>query len=492
MKNILDLSLRYKLPLWGGFLIVVTTLLVSGSLMLRAYEDLRTDLLASSTNLSYRLAEVLGVPMQEADVWRAFEIINAPLVDSSIKEVLLPKTIVVLDNEQRVFVSTLPKMIPIQARLEKLAPEYAALATRISASQGVDAPSFDMQNDSKIFIAVPIASEGRRYGTLIVIHAKDVLMPRFLGVAQRGALVGLMVLALLLPANWYWGQRLSRPLIMISEWMQNIDNGPARDMDKKVYPYHDELGQLYSAYWRMLSEQESREALKQQVVHSERLAAVGRLAAGVAHEINNPLGGMLTAIDTLKSYGTASNREFDARTAKTISLIERGLSQIRETVSALLVESRINSRNIEAQDFEDIRSLVIPQAQKKEIALDWRSSVSGPLPLQANPVRQLLINLLLNAIQAARQKGDVNCWIVASDNQLLLSVENDGKQMTAEQAAHLYEPFSPLTEPGHGHGLGLWITYQIVQQLGGRIELDRSGGRMRFLVTLPFSESTSS
>jgi len=492
VKNILDLSLRYKLPLWGGFLIVVTTLLVSGSLMLRSYEDLRSDLLASSTNLSYRLAEVLDVPLQEGDVWRAFEIINAPLVDSNIKEVLLPKTIVVLDSEQRVFASTLPKVIPIQASLDKLSPEYTALAHRISASQGIDAPSFDMQNENSIFITVPIVHEGRRYGTLIVIHAKDVLMPRFVGVAQRGALVGLMVLALLLPANWYWGQRLSRPLIMISDWMQNIDRGPAKEMDQQVYPYHDELGQLYSAYWRMLQEQESRDALKQQVVHSERLAAVGRLAAGVAHEINNPLGGMLTAIDTLKSYGRASNREFDVRTAKTVSLIERGLSQIKETVGALLVEARVNSRNLEAQDFEDIRSLVIPQAQKKAIALDWRSSISGSLPVQANPVRQLLINLLLNAIQAARHKGDVSCCIDASDDQLLLSVENDGKQMTAEQAAHLYEPFSSLTEPGQGHGLGLWVTYQIVQQLGGHIDLDRSDQRMRFIVTLPFSESISS
>jgi two-component system NtrC family sensor kinase len=484
MKSVLDLSLRYKLPLWGSILIVTTTLVVSGSLMLRAYEDVRADLLASSTNLSYRLAEILFVPLQEDDVWRAFEIINSPLVDSNIKEVLLPKTIVVLDNELRVFVSTRPKVIPIQASIEQLSPEYAALAKRISSPQDANAQSFNMQDGKNIFIASPIVNEGHRYGTLVVIHSKDVLVPRFLGIAQRGGVVGLLVLGLLLPINWYWGQRMSRPLVMLAEQMKEIDQGSVRDMDQKIYPYHDELGQLFSAYWRMLQEKEAKEALEQQIIHSERLAAVGRLAAGVAHEINNPLGGMLTAIDTLKNHG-----EIDSRTAKTISLIERGLTQIKETVGALLVEARIKSRDLEPHDFEDIRSLVIPQAQKKAITFDWRSSIAEPLPLQANPVRQLLINLLLNAIQAAQHKGLVNCSIDATDNELRLSVENDGKQMTDEQTAHLYEPFSPLTEKGQG--LGLWVTYQIVQQLGGSINLDRNSGRMRFFVTLPFSGSTS-
>jgi len=425
-------------------------------------------------------------PLLEDDVWGAFEIINAPLVDSNIREVLLPKAIVVLDNKLRVFVSTRPKAIPMQASVEQLTPEYAALAKRISFSPYADAQSFNMQDEKNIFIAAPIVSEGRRYGTLVVIHSKDVLIPRFLGIAQRGGLVGLLVLALLLPINWYWGQRLSRPLVMIAEWMKKIDQGPVRDMDKEVYPYDDELGQLYSAYWRMLLGQDAKEALEQQIIHSERLAAVGRLAAGVAHEINNPLGGMLTAIDTLKSHG-----EFDSRTAKTISFIERGLSQIKETVGALLVEARIKSRDLEPQDLEDIRSLVVPQAQKKAINFDWRSSVAKPLPLQANPVRQLLINLLLNAIQAAEPKGMVNCCIDATGDKLQLSVENDGKQMTSEQTAHLYEPFSSMTENGQGQGLGLWVTYQIVQQLGGHIDLDQNNACTRFVVSLPFSEGTS-
>jgi len=485
MKSLFDLSFRYKLPIWGSLLIVATTVVVAGSLMLRAYEDINADLLASSTNLSRRLAEALFPPVLEDDVWRAFEIISAPLVDTNIREVLLPKTIVVLDNELKVFVSTRPRALPMETRQFQTNPQYGELAKRISNGERSDADGFSMQDAQNIFVVAPIVGEGHRFGTLVVIHAKDVLTPRFIGIAKRGGLVGLLVLGLLLPINWYWGQRLSRPLVLIAEWMNNIDQGSRRGAAANVYPYEDELGQLFSAYQRMLQEQDARAALEQQVIHSERLAAVGRLAAGVAHEINNPLGGMITAIDTLKSHGHNSNLEFDVRTAKTISLIERGLAQIKETVSALLVEARVKIRNLEPHDFEDIRNLVIHQAQKKLIAFEWRSSVAEPLPLQANPVRQLLINLLLNAIQAAEYKGRVSCCIDTGADELRLTVKNDGKPMSVEQAEHLYEPFSPTSQ--NGHGLGLWISYQIVQQLGGRIKLDSDGDATVFSVVLPFT-----
>lgn len=486
MKGILDLSFRYKLPLWGSFLIIVTLLAVSGSLMIKAYDDMRQDLLTSSSSLGHRLAESLFQPLMENDIWQAFETINAPLAASNIKDVLLPKVILILDNQLKVVVSTSPILIPMGTRVDQLTPEYGILVKRITNSKIDMHPTYEMQDEQNFYIAAPIVNEGYSLGTLIVVHSKDVLWPRFYRTAGHGGLVGLLVLAILLPINWYWGQRLSRPLVLIAERMKMLDPGAASDLDKvKVaYPYQDEVGQLFLAYQRMLVEQGTKQALEKQIVHSERLAAVGHLAAGVAHEINNPLGGMLTAIDTLNSYG-----EMDARTAKTIALIGRGLTQIKETVGALLVEARVRSRDLEPHDFEDIRSLVVPQAQKKELVLDWHSSLARSVPLQANQVRQILINLLLNAIHAANQRGQVICSVEESDGVLHMRVENDGKQLTAEQMSHLFEPFSPLSEGGHG--LGLWVTYQIVQQLGGNIVPEQHNEHVIFSVTLPFGKSTT-
>lgn len=483
MKGIFDLSFRYKIPLWGSLLIITTALAVSGSLMVRAYDDLRQDLLTSSSSLGHKLAEALFQPLMEDDIWQAFEIISAPLAASNIKDVLLPKVILTLDNELKVVVSTSPMLIPMGTRIDQLTPEYGILVERIANSRYEVHPTYEMQDEKNFYIAAPIVDQGYGLGTLIVVHSKDILWPRFYRIAGYGGLMGLLVLAILLPINWYWGQRLSGPLVLIAERMKMLDPGATRDLGEDVYPYQDEIGQLFDAYRRMLVEDSTKRALEKQIVHSERLAAVGHLAAGVAHEINNPLGGMLTAIDTLNSYG-----EMDPRTAKTMALIGRGLTQIKETVGALLVEARVRVRDLEPQDFEDIRSLVVPQAQKKELLLDWRSSLARSVPLQAGQVRQILINLLLNAIHAANQKGHVICSIEESDGVLHMLVENDGKQLTAEQMSHLFEPFSPLSESGHG--LGLWVTYQIVQQLGGHIVLEQHNEYVSFSITLPFGKST--
>jgi len=487
MKRFFDLSLRYKIPIWGSFLIVVTTLLVSLSLVYKAYDDLRESLLVTSASLAHRLADDLFHPLMEDDLWRAFDIINAPLVASHAKDIQKPRFILVLDNELNVVTSTDPMLIPMGTQVSQLTPEYSMFVKRIGESRGAEDATYDMQDEKNFYIAAPIVHDGFTLGTLIVVHAKDdILWPRFFQILIHGATMGVIALAILLPVNWYWAHRTARPLVLISQRMRENDLEAATEVVDQLYPYHDELGELFAAYKRMLIEQKDKEALERQVVHSERLAAVGHLAAGVAHEINNPLGGMLTAIDTLNAYGT-----MDARTAKTVALIQRGLKQIKETVGALLVEARVRNRDLEPQDFEDVRALVFPQVQKKELQLQWNSNLARAVPLQANQVRQVLINLLLNAIHAANCRGVVECRVEDRQSHLVMWVENDGKGFTPEQRLHLFEPFSPLSKTGQGHGLGLWVTYQIVQQLGGKIDLQQNDGRVRFSVTLPLEENKS-
>jgi signal transduction histidine kinase len=232
----------------------------------------------------------------------------------------------------------------------------------------------------------------------------------------------------------------------------------------------------------MVGTLQTKSALEQQMIQSERMAALGHLAAGVAHEINNPLGGMLMAIDTLKCHS-----DTDPRTLKTITLIERGLAQIKETVGALLVEARVKSRNLTPQDLDDVQTLVAPQVRRKALRITWRNGIDREVAIPASLLRQILINLLLNAIEAARQEGDVGIDIDVVDNQLRLSVSNDGRVLAAEQMKRLFEPFSSLSE--NGHGLGLWVTYQIVHQLGGRISARSDDGYMRFAVTIPVGGS---
>jgi signal transduction histidine kinase len=229
-------------------------------------------------------------------------------------------------------------------------------------------------------------------------------------------------------------------------------------------------------------------ALENEVVKSERLAAIGQLTAGIAHEINNPLAGLITVVDTLKLQ-----RDLEPRTLRNLELIDRGLMQIRDTVAALLVQTRVQARPLNQHDLEDVHTLIQTQVSKRHIRLEWSAAMPAELPAPASLVRQILINLLLNAVQAASEGGHVGLWLGRKEGQescLSIVVRNDGKLLSDEQLAHLFEPFAS-TRAG-GHGLGLWVTYQIVTQLEGRISARNVAGQVEFVVTLPLGEALCS
>lgn len=480
MKSIFDLSFRYKIPLWGGLLIIITALTVSGTLITNAYDELKEDLLLESEAMGHSLQTNLFPAMLHNDIWRAYEIISAPINRTITgSNPVNAKTILVVDNELRVVVSAHPKSAPMLTEMRHLSPEYAVLADRITQMDGRSSQEINLPESKYYYYVTPISSENAHLGTLIIVHPKDVFLPRFTRIAAQGLSVGAIILAILLPFNWYWGRRMALPLVQLTERMGEINRKWPSELNPELYVYRDEIGKLFEAYTQMLRDLKDKEELEKQVVQSERLAALGQLAAGIAHEINNPLSGMLTAIDTLKCHSDA-----DPRTMKTIALIERGLTQIKDTVGALLVEAKTKSRNLTPQDIEDVLTLITPMARKKALYIGWRNSLDEEIPLPATLVRQILINLLLNAVQAAAQQGEVSFNIGIADKQLKFSVTNNGKMLSAEQIAHLFEPFSPMSEGGHG--LGLWVTYQIVHQLGGHVTVKKeSNNQMHFTVDIP-------
>jgi signal transduction histidine kinase len=476
--KLFDMSFRYKLPLWSGTLIIVTALAVTSALLYGAYEELQEDLHDDSLVLGRTLAENLFPAMIHDDVWRAIEIITAPVTHPDDGNLVKAESIVVVDRSLRVFAASDPHALPLSAELKRIDGEYAAVANRVAMLPDSETKMLDLPGSPHLYFLTPVIDEGYRVGTVVVVSNKGVIMPRFFSIAWRGFTVGALVLAVLLPLNWYWAQRMTIPLTQLTARMSELGNRLPADLDPGLYTHRDELGQMFEAYRQMVGALRNKGALEEQMVQSERMAALGHLAAGVAHEINNPLGGMLMAIDTLKCHS-----DIDPRTLKTVALIERGLGQIKETVGALLVEARIKSRNLSPQDLDDVQTLVAPQVRKKALRITWRNGIDREVDIPAGQMRQILINLLLNAIEAARQEGDVGIDIDVIEKHLRLTVSNDGKVLDAEQMKRLFEPFSSLSEGGHG--LGLWVTYQIVQQLGGQINARSDDGYMRFAVTIP-------
>ena len=482
MRRLFNLSFRYKVPLWGSTLIIVAALTVSAALMVQAYDDLRSDLLTSSASLGRTLAKNLFPVMLNDEVWRTYEIIRAPLHGKPADDLLQPEMILALDQQQKVFVTTQPDTVPMLADVRQLGAEYAQLAERIAAPTTSDAAAVELSGAHKIYVAVPISDDGERVGTVVIVHSKDKFLPRFRSKALRATLTGLLVLALLLPINWYWGQRMTIPIVQLARSIGKVAQGRPAEAFSTAYPYQDELGQLFEVYGMMVKALQDKKLLEQEMIRSERLAAIGRLSAGLAHEINNPLGGMLIALDNFKR-----RCGHDERTLKTVAMIERGLAQIKDSVSAMLVEAKVKSRNFGPQDVDDVHTLLTGEAHKRPVEIHIDSDLVAPLALPANLVRQILMNLLLNAIQAAEELSTVRCTMRQSTDRLSIETENTGPPIPEEVMSHLFEPFASGRE--NGHGLGLWITYQIVSQLGGQVAAESHDGLTRFSISLPAGEN---
>lgn len=477
-----NLSYRYKVPLSLSVVIVITAAVVSAVLGWQAYRDLRGGLIAGAEGLGRTLSRALLPSLLSDEVWSAYETVMAPLegvVDGGSPQ----KAITVLDARGSVLVSSHPAQFPLLAPLASLGPSYAQLQRAIATQAPHSPVQFDDRVNDRILVAVPIlADDGAHLGTVLLTYSESLFLPNFYATLTRVIVSTLLVLLVLVPLGWGIGRRMAVPLTGLAEAMAQIGSAPRAQLTAKLYRGDDEIGQLGRQFERMLDELEEKRNMEKQMIAADRLAAIGRLTAGIAHEINNPLGGMINAINTFKHH-----RHPDLEvTQRTISLLDRGLAQIRDTVGALLVEARMESHALLPDDLDDIRMLVQAQVSERAVRLDWDNGVSEPLPLPSTPVRQILINLLLNAVQAADQSGTVGCRIGCDNRFLVLDICNGGQTIPPALLEHMFEPFSLPSESRSG--LGLWVTYQLVQQLEGTINVTSVDAETRFVVTLPFPE----
>jgi len=147
------------------------------------------------------------------------------------------------------------------------------------------------------------------------------------------------------------------------------------------------------------------------------------------------------------------------------------------------VEAKASSRTLTREDVDDVHTLLAQEAKKRAVDWEWHNGLADKCQLPATLVRQVLINLVLNAVQAAGEQGRVSARVTLTAGVLHLEVGNSGSRIPPALMEHLFEPFTGSKETGQG--LGLWITYQIVQQLHGHIDVASQEGWTRFVVELP-------
>lgn len=235
-----------------------------------------------------------------------------------------------------------------------------------------------------------------------------------------------------------------------------------------------------------------------QVVRSEQLASVGFLAAGVSHEINNPLASIALCSESLEGRlqelleGAAAERADDVRVVRNyLQMIQREAFRCKQITEKLLDFARRGDSQRHATDLRDLASGVLDmvqhlgQYQDKQLQL-----LAGPPVFAAvNPqeLKQVVLNLVTNALESLDAGGRVTLAVERRGERARIVVEDNGCGMTEDVRKHLFEPFFTRRRSGQGTGLGLSITHRIVAEHRGQIDVasDGPGRGSQFVVSLP-------
>lgn len=233
----------------------------------------------------------------------------------------------------------------------------------------------------------------------------------------------------------------------------------------------------------------------EQMLRTERMASIGKLAAVVAHEINNPLAGILTYAKLLKKRFVARGDAAQDDTVSSLSLIESESRRCGEIVKNLMSFARATPLTFEPSDVNGViqRCVQLVQHQLTLANIELNLNLARDLPLvQCDPsqIEQVILSLIMNAIDAMPRGGTLRIASrhLSESAEARIQVQDDGVGIPADVLPNLFEPFFTTKERGHGLGLGLAISRTIVERHLGRIEVQSEPGRgTQFTITLPLN-----
>ncbi len=290
-------------------------------------------------------------------------------------------------------------------------------------------------------------------------------------------------------------RQITRPLERLSNAVRKIAKG---DFDVNIaIKSRDEIGMLSNSFNEMASELKEREsslkAAQDALVQSEKMAAIGTLSAGLAHEVKNPLSAVL-------GYAQLSKRKLDQPEAllKNLDIIEHETKRCNEIISNLMQFSRQEKGEFVQIAVNEVVSksmtIVDHQLSLKNVRIE--SELADDIPQitgNANQLQQVLMNLMINAQHAIGDDGGtITLATFVRDESVTITVSDTGPGIPAEITAKIFEPFFTTKPAGQGTGLGLSVTYGIIKDHGGEITVERADtGGAKFVIVLPLKAETA-
>ena len=361
----------------------------------------------------------------------------------------------------------------------------------------------ELEQRSALEVIVPSAD-----GTVVAILRTDDAAARAAPLVRLLGLYSLLVgLGLLVAAYFALTRLIVRPLDQLARAAERVALG-ARSFSVPQSGARElvELGaNLHIMTERLIREEEAlrakideveratlslREA-QDRLIRSERLASVGRLAAGLAHEVGNPIAALLGLEDLLLEGGLEPSEQHDflQRMRKETERINRILRDLLQFARPGERREAAAGRGDVAEAVADTAALIAPQKAMRDIELDMEVSAGlPPVALAAEQLTQLILNLLLNAIDVLPGGGRIRVTAARAEQSVSLTVEDNGPGVDGAVRERLFEPFVTTKEVGKGTGLGLAVCRGLVEAVGGTIALDPAFTLgARFVVELPLA-----
>ena len=304
-------------------------------------------------------------------------------------------------------------------------------------------------------------------------------------------MIGLFSLVVLLGfVIFFIGEKVVRPLARITRESEAVAMGAFQ----RITPYADEKNEIHhlvSAINRMMGELEKRQ---EQLIQSRKIASIGTLTAGIAHEINNPINNISLILESLlEGAQTMDQKEREKLYLEAMDQADR----TSEIVKNLLEFSRTTQPRIEKVNLEEVvdRTARLIKNELKLNNIEFvKETENGPFDayLDRGGLQQVLLNLFLNSIQAMEQGGELKVVIRPADNldEVRIDVMDNGPGIPAEYLDRIFDPFFTTKKEGLGTGLGLSVSYTIIKKHRGRIEVKSEPQKGTcFSIYLPLAEN---
>lgn len=239
----------------------------------------------------------------------------------------------------------------------------------------------------------------------------------------------------------------------------------------------DEIGFLITRFDDLLKRlklsKQQLAAAQKQVYQSEKLASIGRLASGVAHEINNPLNGIKNCL-----YAIQKEPDNKEQTTEYLELINEGMNYIENVIKKLLGFARqqtqiTDSLNINEM-IENVYKLLEYKLKQKQVVVTLNLLEDIPVISADNQlIQEVIMNILINAFDAISEKGEIEIKSgIKDEKHIFFSIRDNGIGLKENELDKIFDPFYTTKDPGEGTGLGLWVSLGIVENHNGQIEVN--------------------